>query len=918
MGASKIHLTVLLAALALGCDGGDGGGAFTCPHGENPDGNGCFVPCSGGWQEDADGSCHVSCPAGSAADGHGRCTVQQCPDGWTPVALENAGWGTAPTCARECPDGMTWEASGSWACVVPCAEGWSAGGDGLCHRDCLEGMTPTGDGAGCALASVGESKTCPDGPFDESIAGPGPIYVDAEEGSDATGDGSAAAPFASVAAALDAAGDSATVYLAAGTYAEQILAEEITELNLIGACAEQVLIAPPTLPDSLYEYTPGAVQTYDVDNVRVHGVSVQSPKTALRLEHLATDGSPGAVRVDQVHVVGAGLSGFAVWGAFDEIAVEDCTVEGALEGMGLTGDELSGLPAGQVTVRRSLVRDLIDPTSVDYLLGNGIIVIDAGSLALEDVEVTGLTHAAAFNAQVVEQLGATRLLVHDIGGSVGLRYVAGAANGAVTVTDSVFADLVPEATLLDPNGESFAALQSGGERDAITLRGNRFERVTGFGASILTGAEGTVEIAENEFLDSSGGLWLGGGATTVTDNRFQRVYGAMIVSDDPDAGWELGEVRIEDNTFAERAESDLGMPAGGPKEILATAFAVSLLEVPRPVTFAGNTFYDIGAAAGDDFTPSAILALDCARLSLEGNHLARVAGAGLHTDGGIVEVRDSSFAEVTEAIVVVGGPTDSLEELTIADNYLQGSSAVYVAWQQEAGEIVLTGNRSLEGESVIGLPQLAVGGAAACTVAGNQVVSAGLSLSQCDELVVEDNLLEGVSLEIVDQGAGAETDVRRNALAFSSISVGGAAGPCRIADNGLGGAGLRPVGIAVYGSEGPVVVDHNLIDAVSAAELEGVGQVGDGVHVVGDPEGVASTVEITNNRVTSNERLGVLLHDATGLVEGNMYVDNGCGTECDLVVQSPAGDGVGGYDTGFAVEPVSPYGVIAPEDGTVY
>jgi hypothetical protein len=902
-----------LVAAAVGCDDGKKKSEqeeFSCPHGENPDGNGCLLPCEDGWHEGPDGTCAVDCPHPSTAGEDGFCAIPGCPDGWSSIEISVEDLVTH-TCYRECPGAMDWESSVTWSCAYPCPAGWTLGDDVECHLDCPEGMVATDEGAGCDLPDAGEAKTCPGTPWDTSISGPSPIYVDGTSGSD-TGDGTEGAPFATIGAALaSTTADSVTIYLAAGTYDEHVHVSDKTELNLIGACADQVLIAPATIPELPEDITEGAVQLDDVDSARIHGVEISSPKNALRIEHT---GDAGSIIVDQVEISAAGHAGIAIWGEYASTLVEHNTITGAVWGMHCAMGE-AVVAEGELTIRDNLVYGLVPPEDSDVSAAEGIVATSMATIEISGNAVRDFSEALGITVQHTTGGSITGNIVSGLSGFAAVWAAPTVSGEQVTLTDIIIDDIAAEPTGYDPSGQGASGvLVYGFGLSTTRMIHNRVSRVQGIGVSVMQEADDELEIRDCELASSSVGAIVYGGEALITDNRFLDTWSALHLRDEAMDANALGPVTVEGNTFTDRAASDFDLPEGPLKNLLALDIYSGVLSAELPVIFRRNTYHDIASPSAS--TPYVLMASVSNEIQIVENAFSHNEGNIVSLDGGTVTVADNLFALTGTAIEVVASSSGQLASLEIAGNAVLGSE-IYAAWEVADLELVLRDNYVTASTAVIGYPELGIP-AGPLSLRGNAVVSTNFTVGLSDDLRIEENYFDIAVLEVIEQLPGSQTAVLANALVSTSIVLNRITGPAMVRDNGVHGGHSLPLGLGIFASPGPVVVDHNIFSAPVELAFPGVGDLGDGIHVVGDASGAASDVELTANIVSASPRLGIVLDHATGRVEGNMYLDNGCGGDCDLVVQSPSGEGVDGWDTGFAVTPDDPYGVIPPEDATAY
>lgn len=180
--------------------------------------------------------------------------------------------------------------------LLPCPPGWRErvvdGVPTLCdpwpvtgRAECPAGEAHFPGTQGCALLG----RACPTGDFPDDLPlGTRHVRTGAAPG----GDGSAAAPYATVAAAIVGALPGTTIALARGVYDERVRLS--TGVTLRGACASATTLRAPTL--GLATITAGAMTA--VEDLTISGASVgihvDSGADSLRLEGVAIDGATGA------------------------------------------------------------------------------------------------------------------------------------------------------------------------------------------------------------------------------------------------------------------------------------------------------------------------------------------------------------------------------------------------------------------------------------------------------------------------------------------------------------------------------------------------------------------------------------------------------------------------------------------------
>jgi hypothetical protein len=918
MGRASITITLAVTA-ALGCGSEGGGQGFSCPDGENPDGNGCLLPCEDGWHPAPDGACVVDCPSPASEGTDGMCDVSECPEGWALTEREFLD-GPRAFCELECPEGMepSYMDGAFDGCVHPCPDGWTSGTDGLCHLDCPEGMTPVAGPQLCEAAVAGEDAECPPGQWDDSFDGPNPVYVDQAVGSPA-GDGTPLAPFATISQAVAAAGavGPLTIHLAAGAYQEHVWLQDRPEVNLIGACAELVHIAPEALP-SPGGYPGGAVQLTDVDNLVIRGVTIDSPGYGIRIEHAASAGQPERLQVEQVVVAQAEGRGIAVWAAYEEARVRRCTVRQALGGIGFVDITAPTTPFGDVVIEENLIEDLRPLGSNPYDFIYGAAVNGAHSATFARNTVRGFTEAAGIVAQAVSTAVVRENLITSLEGLAGvyLRIIADTPVPVdAAVEGNVFSDCAAGPNGVDTAGEKFSAvafIQDGGE---LRCDRNLFSGIQGPGLWVQAAAPVGVAIDGCEFIDGAIGVLAYGGSLAIGGSRFHDLRAAVLARDEGFDDSEMGPVTVGGCTFARRADGGHDLPGGGTlDELLDMGYDVELSMIGAPLDLRANAFFGNLGSAEDTGQHHSVSVGRCGSLTLSGNAFSSNDGVDVFVLDTESEISGNRFSDGETALYLASDGTLEAMAASVEGNFFGAINALLSASLADDNLSLSVQDNSLVVAAVFCGYDLSSWELSSLIMRSNSALESFISWSSIRDAAFTDNLLRDSSLVIARSDEGSLTSIADNAMVRSGLHVSEASGAVEVAGNGVFFGLRRGTGIGVFGSPGPVTIRRNIVAAVETAELEGIGEVGDGIHVVGDPDGEASSVLITSNLLRGNDRLGIILHGSTGAVEGNMYVENGCGIQCDLVVQSPSGDGVAGWDTGFAAHPDTPFGVIPAQE----
>ena len=528
-----------------------------------------------------------------------------CPEGWRTIE------GDVVTCDP-------WPASGRATC-----------GDGEAHFPGTEGCAPVGD-------------RCPaTGSFPADLPATGEIrHVRA--GAPPGGDGSASAPFATIAEALALPGSAATIAVADGVYEEESL-ELHNRTVLIGACAERVHIRATTA--SLARA--GVVSVYG-EGVVVRNVTLSGAREGLVLRD---DGASAEVR--GVVVDGATAAGVSVF-----------------PGASLTGSDL-------------VVRDV---TPVDPGWGYGIAVAPTGTVSLARVVVEGATSSAVSTLGPVELSDVALVDIHaqPLDGllGVGVEALGGAQvlltravieraheralrvsepGTQVTLEDAVVRDTQPRAA--DGGGGGAAFVFDGGmlelsrtliagQRDAALLvsdpmsravlrhtivRGTRGRDADQGGGSALAVQDGAEAELSHVLADDNRGaaIFVASGSRATVADLSVRATGSEESDERFGAGIHVqGGADLEGERVLVAQNRGTGVAAIGPGS------AVRLTDVR--VSETGERECASSTCPGLGFGDGAVSAVDASielgRFAIEGS-----ARAGVHVAGGVMDLREGTI-----------------------------------------------------------------------------------------------------------------------------------------------------------------------------------------------------------------------------------------------------------------------------------
>ncbi|MFH1531144.1 MAG: right-handed parallel beta-helix repeat-containing protein [Pseudomonadota bacterium] len=916
-----------------------------CELGPNPDGSGCLLPCNNGWHEGSDGRCHVDCPPFLAEDASGFCRVAACPEGWSAVswsATLNGESIEASHCIPDCPSGM--EAVGEGLerrCSIPCGEGWSIGPDGRCRLDCPAGMSATDGGTGCALVEVGERKACPPGPWDESFVGPNPIYVAQNEaGPDA--DGSTGKPFGTITEALMAAtGEEAvTIHVAEGLYSEYVVfggdgpGAGLSEVHLIGACAEDVIIDTTALDPSGYDKD-AAVIAIDLTKLTVAGITVRSASRGIRVEQNQFGLS---TTIRDVRVEDTGYAGISASSRYSEIVIADNAIDGAAGyGVVIADPPIEDGPT-TAAITGNRVTGILPcdgyPSCAAANWANGIAVVDLDTVILNGNEIAHIEHAEGILATANVSAMVTGNLVYDLDGWTAIQVTVG-AGGSGVVADNRIADIV--AGSVGPNGPDCAdgvLVMLAADSSTLTVQGNRFEDVQGRAILVSAPPDAKVDVLGNEIVSAPIAMALGG-LLGISGNRVFDSNALLLTANET---WSLV---MEGNEFRDAVDHDFALPNGSIKQALTTAnFRIGLAgsakahapsDSKEGFFLWGNRF---AACSGDK--PYTILVGSQSQhvetLEVEGNVFEDNGGTVLTATrvGTVLIEGNMSIGTSPQQTSVPLDPYNlemgfwlvslddqDLEDVTVRENlfmhYGNGQGLVLGHELDADRDLVIEDNVFIVAS--LGIINPAGYGGRFAGIKRNDFLASHIFVGLYDQLEVFENRLLGGFLVQDRQAESGQAFIEDNILELSEVVVTDALGQVTLARNEVQrGSGF---GLLVTASPGGVSLERNLVYDTLEHPWQGAATTGEGILVTGTPELGTSDVVVTGNRLEGAARTGLLVHGSKAFIEGNMYRANGgdCGGACDLVVQGPITlDDLTGADMEFATIPEQPYGIVTSED----
>jgi hypothetical protein len=349
-----------------GCDGGP----TSCPPGQIRAGDGACVDaappkCSPGQVAGGNGVCVKAGIQGCTAqhigeDGVCRPLPEHCPPatiphyqkGCVPVGIEGCAEqlvsedGLCRPTVEACPGGTIprFDTGCVPVGIQDCAPVF-LGADGRCRV--RTAACPAGTFASPQLGCVpidGPSG-CGDGTWGALAGLPDTVYVDGSA-DPAAADGSEAKPFATIAAALDAAPPGGKVALAAGEYKESL--HVVKPVSIAGRCASLVSITG-TLPVPVLNDLPVIVWFEGVESGGIEGVRIEGAGSGIVLQS-------AKVTIEDVHVRGVSPLGIFA-----------------------SGSSTAGV------VRRTLFEDL--GVGVPGVPAAAVVAVDKSSLTLENTTV---------------------------------------------------------------------------------------------------------------------------------------------------------------------------------------------------------------------------------------------------------------------------------------------------------------------------------------------------------------------------------------------------------------------------------------------------------------------------------------------------------------------------------------------------
>lgn len=542
------------------------------------------------------------------------------------------------------------------------------------------------------------------------------IYV-STSGSDTTGNGSSAAPFATINKALSVVASGGTIHVEAGTYTEGFSVDHKTSVTIDGAGATTTTIAPATLIDTGlgHKYTKDmhvSVLVSNSTNVTLSGMTIQS-----------TSAAPGAGGADAIvfwNGSTGSMSDDAVTGIYTPI-------NGTQTGQGIAVDGSSGA-----------VSLAVNNTDLSGFQKNAIDAVDGNSVAggatdTMTVTVNGGTIAGAGSTSAIAQNGI--LFWNQGGGTVtgsvsgttikNLEYTPSPEDVAVYAYGSASFSSVSNTTFANDdlyiwNGNASAPV------DATT--GNTFGGVSSASATPMQ-----LAAIENKIGDAISDQATVGGSgpvfilphtfiATTANQGIQAALNAAASGDTvlvtPGAYTENLTIKQPVSLKGPNAGIDPNTATRGPEATLTG----QVQEYASNVTIDGLSFTDPSYSGPTTFKAIQVYSAGPAisNIAIENNLFSDIANAGAHGSYGVmvqgdvsnVSVSNNELNDITSAgwahameVTPTCGSTNVPQDVTIAGNKVgtvtgaNGDSYAFSAdWCDpanvtDASQITLHGNQ---------------------------------------------------------------------------------------------------------------------------------------------------------------------------------------------------------------------------------
>ena len=636
--------------------------------------------------------------------------------------------------------------------LTPCASGWREVTEDrltVCEPWPATGWTACGPGEahfpgnpGCT--SVG--PPCGAGDWTDDLPATGVVFV--RPGGSAAADGSRAAPFGSIAAALANIGAARLITLARGRYPEH--AEIPAGITVRGACAAETIVGPdsPTIVGQVTASGTGA----SVERVTIVGGVAGIYLTS------------GDLQVHDVVIEGSGL--VALFAEAATITGDHVVVRNTRGNQ--TGARGEGIVA-QRGARIELANVLVtNAGSTGVLAGDAVVRLR--DVAVLDTRGTGMRSAgvgvSGFDGAQVELVRA--VIERSIGEGLGLN------RGSTGLLE----DVIIRGTAALPDGQDgrgiFALAAS-----RITARRLRVDDNRDLGVGLQERSEGAFEdlvirrtASQTYDLDNGYGLWLQAGSV-VTATRAAVVASRKAAVIAVSSTLDVTDLLVRDTLPREFDEvMGVGLLSVGSNtrvvraEILRSVAVGVWLDGGGPATVEDLTVDQVDPAPGDG-TAGIGLTLENTRLSLVRARISRVGSAGIYADGS--DVATHLAATDVRVEQAEGEPASGLFGLGMV---IQGQatadlSGIEVDGNRDVG-IVVIGSTVTASRVRIARTRRRLCGSTHCP---NEAMGVGLSVGfgsvmRLEDFTIVDNNLAGIQLL-----EHAELDLARGTVSGHPIGV---------------------------------------------------------------------------------------------------------------------------------------------------
>ncbi len=678
---------------------------------------------------------------------------------------------------------------------------------------------------------------CGTGTWGNLEADEGTVHVDvaAAEG----GDGSQVAPFTSIQAGLDAAGDAGggMVAVAAGSYPETLKLDRGHDgVRLTGRCRELVFIDASTGGES----TPGIEVNIGSSEAEVSGVTVSGSRFdgvlvgsgTLTLRDSAVIGSEFV----GVGAYQAGLNGTA-------LTMEGCVVQGNTSaGVAAAHSDTS------VTLWETAIEDNLPDENGEH--GFGLQVSEGASLYAEACSVRRNVTAG--------------VIAYDAGSSATLR-------------ETSIEDNLP-----DENGEHGFGLQVSEGASLVTeacaIRGNATAGVFAFDPSTSADLRETAieQGRPDEHGEGGFGVVVSGGAGLDTDGceiSGNTAIGVLAL----DSGT---SVALRATAIEHTQPDGIGRDGQG----IDVRDGASLMAEDCEIR--GNTAVGLLASASGTTVTLCETTIEDTHPEEEGGH-----GYGIQvSEGASLEAEACELRMNTAVGVLVGraGATATLRDSSIASTRRGEIQTVGVGLAvQTSASVVATGIElsSNEGPGVYVAMEDAQLACSHCVFEDNQFAGAVVVLDATLEL--SDTLIEGTTeQENLGGGVGIFAEPWLGGPPNLSVS------DSTIQDNAIAGVWLS--------DQGSYALTDNVIHGGEGWTRGSLGMCGDAVYARGGLtawDGSAGLL-LEKNQLLNGRGAGLFLHNANATLSGNAYADNAVdlvvqGTDCATPPQGYEDEGIG-------------------------